>query len=142
MLRVQGSLSLNDTWLHPYNQKPRLQLTCSDKHQPEKLTNSPSYNAVYCEEILIMTRKIIFIMAALLIVQPFLFGQDSGDVITEKEATRIIHFLAADSLKGRGNGRTELLKAGLFIGDEFKETGYKCFRERRLLYAIPTLWRK
>jgi len=66
-------------------------------------------------------------MAALLTVQPFLFGQGKGDVITEKEATRIIHFLANDSLNGRGNGSTSLLKAGLFIGGEFKESGLQVF---------------
>lgn len=74
-----------------------------------------------------MTRKLTIIMAALLTVQPFLFAQHSGDVITEKEASRIIHFLANDSLKGRGNGSTSLLKAGLFIGDNFKESGLQVF---------------
>ena len=74
-----------------------------------------------------MTRKLIFIMAALLTVQPFLFSQAAHDVITEKEAARIIHFLANDSLKGRGNGSAELLKAGLFIGNEFKKSGLQLF---------------
>ncbi len=64
-------------------------------------------------------------MAALLVVQSLLFGQSSNDTITENGVKRIIHFLAADSLKGRGNGRPELLKAGLFIGDEFKKSGLK-----------------
>ena len=50
-----------------------------------------------------------------------LFSQHN-DIITENEVSRIIHFLAADSLKGRGNGRPEFLKAGLFIGDEFKKS--------------------
>jgi Peptidase family M28 len=66
-------------------------------------------------------------MAALLTVQPFLFGQSKADAITEKEAARIIHYLANDSLKGRGNGSTSLLKAGLFIGDEFKKSGLQVF---------------
>ncbi|MDP4264171.1 MAG: M28 family peptidase [Bacteroidota bacterium] len=52
--------------------------------------------------------------------QPFLFSQVK-DTITEKEVSRIIHYLASDSLKGRGNGRPELLKAGEFIGDEFRK---------------------
>ncbi|MGZ8550049.1 MAG: M28 family peptidase, partial [Chitinophagaceae bacterium] len=72
-----------------------------------------------------MKRKIILVMAALLVVQPFLFGQNNNDTISEKEVVRIIHFLAADSLKGRGNGRPELLKAGAFIGEEFKKSGLK-----------------
>ncbi|MGZ8554266.1 MAG: hypothetical protein ACXWV8_12710, partial [Chitinophagaceae bacterium] len=72
-----------------------------------------------------MKRKIILVMAALLVVQPFLFGQNNNDTISEKEVVRIIHFLAADSLKGRGNGRPELLKAGVFIGEEFKKSGLK-----------------
>lgn len=72
-----------------------------------------------------MKRKIILVMAALLVVQPFVFGQTINDILSEKEAARIIHFLATDSLKGRGNGRPELLQAGLFIGEEFKKSGLK-----------------
>ncbi len=64
-------------------------------------------------------------MAALLVVQPLLFAQNSDPTISEKEVVRVIQFLAADSLKGRGNGRVELLKAGLFIGEEFKKSGLK-----------------
>ena len=41
--------------------------------------------------------------------------------------SRIIHYLASDSLKGRGNGSPELLKAGIFIGDEFKKNNLKPF---------------
>jgi Peptidase family M28 len=76
---------------------------------------------------LIMTRKLIFIMAVLLIMQPLLFGQHSGDVITEKEAVRVINFLANDSLKGRGNGSASLLKAGRFIGEEFNKSGLQLY---------------
>ena len=64
-------------------------------------------------------------MAALLVVQPILLAQNSNDTITENDVKRIMQFLAADSLKGRGNGRPELLKAGLFIGEEFKKSGLK-----------------
>lgn len=60
-------------------------------------------------------------MVVLLGEQPSLFSQPE-DTITNKDVSRIIHFLASDSLKGRGNGRPELLKAGLFIGDEFKKS--------------------
>ena len=60
-------------------------------------------------------------MVVLLGAQPSLFSQPE-DTITKKDVSRIIHFLASDSLKGRGNGRPELLKAGLFIGDEFKKS--------------------
>jgi hypothetical protein len=68
-------------------------------------------------------RKFIVLAFALLIAQPFLYGQNNNDTITDNEVARIINFLAADSLKGRGNGSNELLKAGLFIGDEFKKAG-------------------
>lgn len=64
-------------------------------------------------------------MAALLVVQPLLFAQTGRHTISEKEVARVVQFLAADSLKGRGNGRPELLKAGLFIGHEFKKSGLK-----------------
>jgi len=63
-------------------------------------------------------------MAALLVVQPLLFAQVSNDeLLTEKETSRIIEILASDSMKGRGNGSVSLLKAGLFIGDEFAKSG-------------------
>ena len=48
-------------------------------------------------------------------------------MIMENDASRIISFLANDSLKGRGNGRPELLRAGLFIADEFRNHGLKPF---------------
>jgi len=66
-------------------------------------------------------------MAVLLIVRSFPFAQPTQDVMTEKETARIIQFLANDSMKGRGNGRSELLKAGLFIGEEFKKSGLQIF---------------
>ena len=55
------------------------------------------------------------------------FGQSNGDQITEHEASRIINFLSNDAMKGRGNGRSELLRAGLFIGDEFRNYGLRPF---------------
>lgn len=55
---------------------------------------------------------------------PFLFSQ-VNDTILEKEVSGIIHYLASDSLKGRGNGRPELLKAGIFIGDEFRKNNLR-----------------
>lgn len=75
-----------------------------------------------------MNKYFIFLLAALLTMQPVVFGQNSHDTIAEKDVKRIIHFLAADSLKGRGNGSEELLKAGLFIGDEFKKAGLQNLR--------------
>ncbi|HKO81720.1 MAG TPA: M28 family peptidase, partial [Chitinophagaceae bacterium] len=95
-----------------------------------KVLISPDAPCVPCVKFNIMifsTRKLILMMAALLVVQPLLYGQGSNDAITENEVERIIHFLAADSLKGRGNGRSELLYAGKFIGEEFKKNGLKPF---------------
>jgi hypothetical protein len=53
----------------------------------------------------------------------FLHAQLAGDTITEKETSRIIHVLASDSLKGRGNLQPGLLRAGKFIGEEFRKSG-------------------
>lgn len=72
-----------------------------------------------------MSKNVFFLLAVFLKMQPLVFGQSSNDTITENDVSRIIHFLTADSLKGRGNGRVELLKAGLFIGEEFKKSGLK-----------------
>ena len=75
-----------------------------------------------------MIKNVIFLLAVFLEMQPFVFAQSSDDTITENEVKRIIYFLADDSLKGRGNGREELLNAGLFIGDEFKKAGLQNLR--------------
>lgn len=75
-------------------------------------------------------------MAALSVVQPLLFAQNARDTISEKEVARIIQYLAADSLKGRGNGRPELLKAALFIGAEFKQAGLKP-QPGKVSYFLP-----
>jgi hypothetical protein len=64
-------------------------------------------------------------MAVFFIGQPSVFAQDDANAIQQREVSRIIHVLASDSLKGRGNGRPELLQAGVFIGDEFKKSGLR-----------------
>jgi hypothetical protein len=72
-----------------------------------------------------MKRTIILINALLFLVKLLVSGQSNIESITEHEASRIIKILANDSLKGRGNGRPELLRAGIFIGDEFRRYGLK-----------------
>lgn len=74
-------------------------------------------------------RKTISIMAGLLVVQPFVFAQEPGEIISEQEVFAVVQFLASDSLKGRGNGRDELLKAGVFIGNAFKDAGLQTFHQ-------------
>ena len=61
-------------------------------------------------------------MVVFLGVQPFLLAQDSSD-FSPAAAASILHALADDSMKGRGNGRPELLKAGLYIGNRFEKAG-------------------
>jgi hypothetical protein len=51
------------------------------------------------------------------------FSQDSLVSINEKKIDSIIRFLASDSLKGRGNGSPELLRAGEFIAERFQQAG-------------------
>ena len=67
-----------------------------------------------------MIRNIFLGMVVFFVSQPFLFSQDN-DTISVKEASRIIRYLASDSLKGRGDITLELQTAGLFIGNEFKK---------------------
>jgi hypothetical protein len=45
------------------------------------------------------------------------YGQTDDSL--QKEAERILHFLASDSLNGRGNLTKELHKAAYFIVQEF-----------------------
>jgi hypothetical protein len=88
-------------------------------------------------------RKIIFIKLALLIlIHPFVFGQSNNEVITEHEACRIINLLSNDSLKGRGNGRPELLRAGIFIGDEFRRYGLKPYWATPVILCPSAIWWK
>src|SRR6185503_6270909 len=77
--------------------------------------------------IFIMRRKILFIPPLVFLTQLFVFGQVEPVTITLNDASRIISFLSDDSLKGRGDGRPELLRAGLFIADEFRNYGLKPF---------------
>lgn len=48
-----------------------------------------------------------------------IFYAQSDDSISVSEATRILNFLASDSLKGRANETKELQKAAYFIKEEF-----------------------
>jgi len=74
-----------------------------------------------------MKRKILFILPLFILSRLFVLGQTGPGTIMENDASRIINFLANDTLKGRGNGRPELLRAGLFIADEFRNYGLKPF---------------
>jgi Peptidase family M28 len=70
-----------------------------------------------------MLKKIIFPVAVLFGGQLFLFGQGSLDSIKEANVAATINMLASDSFCGRGNGTPDILKAGLYIGNRFKEAG-------------------
>src|SRR5438128_1293441 len=64
-----------------------------------------------------MSRFIFFLLY-------FLFSKccfSQTDSINRNEVVKIISFLAADSLKGRGNFTPQLFKAARFIEDEFKK---------------------
>jgi len=59
---------------------------------------------------------------------PFaLFAQNSTDSIRVDDAADILNFLSSDQLKGRGNFTPELIDAGKFISDKFKEYGLQPF---------------
>ncbi|HEX2846053.1 MAG TPA: M28 family peptidase [Chitinophagaceae bacterium] len=62
-------------------------------------------------------------MAMLLGTWPFLLAQPAVDSIPATRVRDIMHVLAGDSLRGRGNGSADLLKAGEFIANEFREAG-------------------
>jgi hypothetical protein len=61
----------------------------------------------------------IFSLAFLLCSASFSYGQIED--FPQREAERILNFLASDSLKGRGNLTEELSKAAYFIENEFKK---------------------
>jgi hypothetical protein len=70
-----------------------------------------------------MGKKIMVLMTVLFGGQSFLLAQGFVDSIKQTDIAKIINVLAADSMMGRGNGSPELLKAGLFIGEKFKQAG-------------------
>jgi Iap family predicted aminopeptidase len=70
-----------------------------------------------------MGKKIFWLMAVLLRGQSFLFSQEPVDSIKESTVAITINILASDSMRGRGNGTPDILKAGLYIGNRFKEAG-------------------
>src|SRR5438477_11039786 len=69
-----------------------------------------------------MVTRTLFLLALWISSQGSLFGQPT-DTINEQETGRFIRYLASDSLKGRGNITPDLLKATIFIGNEFKRYG-------------------
>jgi len=62
-------------------------------------------------------------MAMLLGAWPFLLAQPVADSISATRVKDIMNVLAGDSLRGRGNGSADLLKAAEFIIREFQEAG-------------------
>lgn len=65
------------------------------------------------------------LVAFLLVGHSVLFSQDTNGAINEKNVLETISILASDSLGGRGNGTADILKAGVYIGNRFKEAGLK-----------------
>lgn len=61
-----------------------------------------------------------------LLIAPNFYGQ-SGDSISINEATRILSFLASDTLKGRANETKELQNAAYFIAEEFAKDSLAYF---------------
>jgi hypothetical protein len=70
-----------------------------------------------------MLKTIAFTMMILGGFNLISLGQNAAEFINDREARSIVSILAADSLKGRGNGSKELLHAGMFIGKEFLKIG-------------------
>jgi hypothetical protein len=71
--------------------------------------------------------KIFFHAFLFLFIHTAAFGQHSVDSISETEVGRMLHYLASDSLKGRGNYTPELHKAARFITGEFTKAGLQPF---------------
>lgn len=75
-------------------------------------------------------------MAALVTVSPFIHAQSADTSINLQETKNILSYLADDELKGRGNGRPELLTAARYIGNYFKEIGLSPYGNEASVY-IP-----
>lgn len=75
-------------------------------------------------------------MAALVTVSPFIHAQSPDTSISLQETKNILSYLASDELKGRGNGRPELLTAARYIGNYFKKIGLSAYGNEASVY-IP-----
>src|SRR5689334_14377697 len=63
-----------------------------------------------------------------LLLLSFSVSAQVNDTISETEISRIISFLASDSLKGRANYTPELQTAAYFIANEFKLDSLKPYQ--------------
>lgn len=70
--------------------------------------------------------KTLSLSALLLFLTQIFYGQ-ANDSFSISEATRIISFLASDSLKGRANETKELQQAAYFIANEFAKDSLAYF---------------
>lgn len=70
--------------------------------------------------------KNVSLCSLFLLIAPIFYGQ-SGDSISINEATRILNFLASDSMKGRANETKELQNAAYFIAEEFTKDSLAYF---------------
>jgi acetylornithine deacetylase/succinyl-diaminopimelate desuccinylase-like protein len=66
-----------------------------------------------------------FFPVLLLLVTHAAVAQLPVDSISEAEVSRMLHYLASDSMKGRGNHTPELHTAAHFIEQKFREAGLK-----------------
>lgn len=66
-------------------------------------------------------------IAVILATGSFIHAQFPADSISQKEAEKIVGYLAADSLRGRGNYTPQLHKVAMFIADHFKANGLQSF---------------
>ena len=69
------------------------------------------------------TKNCLLLIGLLLARHIAASAQENIEIINDQNIYRAMHILASDSLKGRGNGTDDLLKAGLYIGQQFKEAG-------------------
>jgi hypothetical protein len=72
-----------------------------------------------------MIKSLIGIFSIVILFGSTGFSQSFLDSISENNIKQNLAVLASDSLKGRGNGTSEILKAGQFIANKFKEAGLK-----------------
>lgn len=73
-------------------------------------------------------------MAILVTVSPFIHAQVPDSSISLQETKSILSYLASDELKGRGNGRPELLTAARYIGNYFSHIGLSPYQAAASYY--------
>lgn len=69
----------------------------------------------------------LIVVAFVIVIPSFAYGQDINKIISSKEVERIARVLSADEMMGRKTFSPQIDKAADFIAEEFKKNGLRYY---------------